>query len=223
MFDWSQIDTVLLDMDGTILDLHFDNYFWLTFMPKKYSEAQGISLIQAQQKLNKLYHDVVGTIHWYCLDYWAEQTHLPIIQLKQEIAQLIQLREDAVLFLLALKKAKKDIVLVTNAHPQSLALKIEKTQFNQYFDAIYSTHQFGITKEDQLLWQRLQAHHPFNKEKTIFIDDSQVILESAKRFGIKNLLAVANPDSKKAHNTIEGFLSVSDFTTLIPELDENKL
>ncbi len=219
MLDWSQIDTILLDMDGTILDLHFDNYFWLTLLPQKYSEANNISLIQAHQELTVLYHDVAGTINWYCLDYWAKTTSLPIMQLKQEVAHLIQLRDDAVAFLLALRKANKNIVLVTNAHPDSLALKIKKTQLDQYFDALYSTHQFGITKESQLLWQRLQAHHNFQPEKTLFIDDSQVILESAQQFGIKYLLAVANPDSKKAHNKIEGFLSTTDFTTFIPAIE----
>ena len=27
MIDWTSIDTVLLDMDGTLLDLHYDNAF----------------------------------------------------------------------------------------------------------------------------------------------------------------------------------------------------
>ena len=34
--DWRAIDTVLLDMDGTLLDLRFDNYFWLELVPRKY-------------------------------------------------------------------------------------------------------------------------------------------------------------------------------------------
>lgn len=218
MFDWQKIETVLIDMDGTILDLHFDNYFWLTLLPQKYSEAENISLSEAKEKLMNSYQAVMGTIQWYCLDYWAEQTNLPILQLKKEISHLIHLRADAVKFLLALKQANKDIVLVTNAHPDSLALKIEKTQFNQYFDTIYSTHQFGVTKESQLLWQKLDEHHGFDRNKTLFIDDGQVILESAQRFGIKHLLGITNPDSKKANNTIDGFLSITDFSTLIPSL-----
>ena len=28
--DWTQLDTILLDMDGTLLDLEFDNHFWGT-------------------------------------------------------------------------------------------------------------------------------------------------------------------------------------------------
>ncbi len=110
---------------------------------------------------------------------------------------MISLRADAIDFLLALKAAGKEIVLVTNAHPDSLSLKIEKTQLDQYFDALYSTHQFGITKEFQLLWHKLQQHHGFELNHTLFVDDSLPILQSAQTFGFKHLLAVANPDSKK--------------------------
>ena len=38
MINWKNIDTVLLDMDGTLLDLHFDNHFWQTFVPLRYAQ-----------------------------------------------------------------------------------------------------------------------------------------------------------------------------------------
>lgn len=218
MLDWQEIETVLLDMDGTILDLHFDNHFWLEHLPMRLSETKQISLEQAKQELTSHYQSVEGTINWYCLDYWAEQTQLPITELKREVMHLINLREDAHDFLIALRDAGKDIVLVTNAHPGSLSLKIERTQLDKYFDTLYSTHEFGVTKESQELWQKLQAKHGFDKEKTLFVDDSLTILESAKTFGIKHLLAVANPDSKKANNKIDRFLSVTDYRKLLPDM-----
>ena len=217
--NWSEISTVLLDMDGTILDLHFDNHFWLEHLPLRYSEKMSISIEAAKEKLKADYLAVVGSIDWYCLDYWAEQTQLPIRELKREIQHLIQLRSDARSFLLALKASGKDVVLVTNAHPDSLSLKIERTQLDQYFDSLYSTHEFGITKESQLLWQRLQTKHGFDSNKTLFIDDSVEILESAQQYGIKHLLAVANPDSKKVANDISEFPSVTDFNTLASQLN----
>lgn len=223
MLDWSKISTVLLDMDGTILDLHFDNHFWLHHLPQRYSEDAKLSLSQAKQNLVDHYEKVSGTIDWYCLDYWAEQTKLPITTLKREVQHLIQLRDDAHDFLIALKESGREIILVTNAHPDSLSLKIEHTQLDQYFDVLYSTHEFGVTKESQKLWQRLQAKQPFELSSTLFVDDSLEILDSAKEFGIKHLLAVANPDSQKPTRIITDYASVTDFRTLVADILENPI
>ena len=223
MLDWSKISTVLLDMDGTILDLHFDSYFWLKHLPLRYSESADITLAQAKQKLLTHYQEVTGTIAWYCLDYWAEQTKLPILELKKEVQHLIKLRQDADEFLTALRASGRKIILVTNAHPDSLSLKIEQTQLDKYFDKLYSTHEFDVTKESQLLWQRLQAKQPFQLENTLFIDDNITILKSAQRFGIQHLLAVANPDSEAADTVITEFPSVTDFRVHIPEIMKHSI
>lgn len=223
MLDWSKISTVLLDMDGTILDLHYDNHFWLEHLPKRLSEKKQISLEQAKEQLVNHYEQVSGTIAWYCLDYWAEQTQLPITELKREVQHLIQLRDDADAFLTALKATGREVILVTNAHPDSLSLKIERTELNKYFDTLYSTHQFGATKESQILWQKLQQTQPFELENTLFVDDSMPVLKSAEIFGIKHLLAVANPDSKKPDNSTEHFLSVTDFSVLLDDIYANPI
>ena len=223
LLNWSEISTVLIDMDGTILDLHFDNHFWLEHLPLRYSEKMAISIEAAKAKLAKDYQSVAGTIEWYCLDYWAKQTQLPITELKREIQHLIQLRDDAKSFLIALKASGKKVILVTNAHPQALSLKIERTQLDQYFDVLYSTHEFGVSKESQLLWQRLQLKQGFDCHSTLFIDDSIEILKSAQKFGIKHLLAVANPDSKKVTNVIKEFHSITDFQHLAEQLIPNGL
>ncbi|MBA6392256.1 GMP/IMP nucleotidase [Colwellia sp. BRX10-3] len=222
MLDWSKISTVLLDMDGTILDLHFDNHFWLHHLPKRYSELHGVSLAAAKTSLMAHYEKVAGTIDWYCLDYWAEQTKLSITDLKREIQHLIQLRTDAHDFLVALKSSGRDVVLVTNAHPDSLSLKIECTALDKYFDTLYSTHEFGVTKESQLLWQRLQKKHGFALESTLFVDDSLVILDSAKKYGIGHLLAVANPDSKKTINVFNDYPSITDYGVLVQEITSSQ-
>jgi putative hydrolase of the HAD superfamily len=223
MLDWSKIKTVLLDMDGTLLDLHFDTYFWQHHLPQRYSEVKGVSIEQAKQYLLSHYQEVNGTLAWYCLDYWAEQTQMPITKLKREIQHLIKLRVDADEFLRALRKSGREIVLVTNAHPESLSLKIERTQLDRYFDSLYSTHEFGVTKESQLLWQRLQQHHPFTLDNTLFVDDSLPILKSAQRFGIKHLLAVANPDSQQPDNIITEFPSITDYRLLSKEILKHKV
>lgn len=218
MLNWSQIETVLLDMDGTLLDLHFDNHFWLEHTPKAYADKHNLPLAQAKAELKSQNDAVYGQLNWYCLDYWQQTLQLPIVELKREISHLIQLRDDSIPFLDALKAAGKRVVLVTNAHPDSLSLKLEKTQLDQHIDELISCHQFGESKESQTLWQQLQQHLGFDKQSTLFVDDSERILKAAETFGIGHLLAVANPDSKKPAVDILGYHNTTDFRHLIADI-----
>ncbi|MBQ4814565.1 GMP/IMP nucleotidase [Pseudoalteromonas luteoviolacea] len=221
MLNWSNIDTVLLDMDGTLLDLHFDNHFWLEIIPKAHAVKQGISLEQARADILARYDAVMGQIEWYCLDYWQAQLQLPIMELKREIQDLISVREDVPEFLQALKSAGKELILLTNAHPDSLSLKIERTQlsgtqFDGYLDRVISTHQYGVSKESQSLWRQVQADLKFDKARTLFVDDSLSVLAAAKQYGIGHLLAIENPDSQQAPREITDYLAISDYRTLLP-------
>ncbi|NMP16006.1 GMP/IMP nucleotidase [Thalassotalea sp. Y01] len=218
MLDWANINTVLLDMDGTILDLHFDNYFWQQHLPKRYAQSQGISVSAAQDFLAQKYCDVEGTISWYCLDYWAEQINMPITDIKREVDHLIRLRDDAHDFMQALRKSGRRVILVTNAHPGSLSLKVEKTALDKYFDRLISCHQYGVSKESQSLWQQLQQDVGFDKQHTLFVDDSTPILDAAKTFGIGHLLAVANPDSKQASRQIDDYPFITDYRVLLDDI-----
>lgn len=216
MPDFTRIDTVLLDMDGTLLDLHFDNRFWLQHVPMRYGQKHNMPFEQAREYVLAQYEKVYGQLQWYCVDYWQEQLDLPITELKQELKHLITLREDVPDFLLALRAAGKQVILVTNAHPKSLSLKLEQTNLAEYMDAMISTHQFGVSKEDPKLWQNLQQHLGYIPERTLFVDDSIHLLYVAQQAGIGQLLGVKNPDSQKPMNEITEFEGISDFTTLIP-------
>jgi len=225
MFDWSKIDLVLLDMDGTLLDLHFDNYFWQTHIPFRYAEQHNMPLAKAQQYIEQQTAQVAGQIEWYCLDYWEDKLQLPIVQLKREIQNKIALRDDTLPFLNALKKAKKDVILLTNAHPNSLSLKIEQTALHQHISQLISTHQYGVTKESQQLWHKLKADLQFTNESTLFVDDSLRILNSAKAFGIKHLLAVANPDSQQPaidESQLQGYPFITDYRDIIADIVPSK-
>ena len=216
MLNWSKIDTVLLDMDGTLLDLHFDTHFWLTVIPEQHAIIQNISLEQATADILKRYQAVNGQIQWYCLDYWQQQLNLPIMELKRQRQHLIKVREDVPEFLTALRKAGKELILLTNAHPESVMLKFAQTDIDNYLDGVISTHQYGVSKEHQPLWQHVQAELGFEKQRTLFVDDSLAVLNAAKEYGIGHLLAVANPDSKQPHNELSDYLNVTDFRTLLP-------
>lgn len=218
MINWSEINTVLLDMDGTLLDLNFDTEFWLEHVPSSIAKKKNISLEAAKEEIMSKYHSVSGQIEWYCLDYWQKELDLPILELKKEISHLIKIRDDVIPFLDALKAAGKRIVLVTNAHPDSLSLKIEKTQLDSHISELISCHIFGVTKESQKLWQKLQSHLNFERESTLFIDDSQQVLLAAQEFGIKHIMAVANPNSKIPAKNIKGFINIEDYGSLLNDI-----
>lgn len=221
MLNWGKINFVILDMDGTLLDLHFDNYFWHIHIPTKYAKAHNITLQAAQEYLHIETSKVAGKIQWYCLDYWTDKLDLPIVELKKEIQHKIALRPDTLPFLDALKQAGKKVVLVTNAHPDSLSLKVERTELDQHIDLLISTHQYGATKESQILWRKLQADLKFNNDTTLFVDDSLTILDSAKKFGIKHLLAIANPDSQLPStraDRLKGYPYITDYKKIITDI-----
>jgi len=215
---WSEIDTVLLDMDGTLLDLHFDNHFWIEHLPKKIAERSGKPVEECKATMMAHYQRVMGQIQWYCLDYWAEQLNMDIMAAKREVEHLISMRDDTLPFLDALHETGRNVVLVTNAHPDSLSLKVEHTRLDAHIDTLISTHEFGVTKESQNLWKQLQAKLQFDPARTLFVDDSITILQAAKKFGIGHLLAVSNPDSQQPVRDIDAFPSVTDYRTLLDEI-----
>src|SRR3546814_2406990 len=51
LVNWQTADWVLLDMDGTVLDLAFDNYFWRELVPQRYALKHGLSLDAARAEL----------------------------------------------------------------------------------------------------------------------------------------------------------------------------
>ena len=212
---WHQIDTVLLDMDGTLLDLHFDNHFWLKHLPQRYAEHHGLSLALAEAELLPLFRQHAGTLNWYCTDFWSRELNLSIRDLKREVAHLIALRADAELFLRALREAGKRVVLITNAHRDSLSLKLERVELAPWFERLISSHDYGFPKENQQFWFALRQDVDFDPARSLFIDDSLPILRSAGRFGVAHLLAVRQPDSRAGPKDTEEFAAVEDYRELV--------
>jgi HAD superfamily hydrolase (TIGR01509 family) len=216
MIPWQSISSVLLDMDGTLLDLHFDNHFWREHVPQRYAEKNGLDLESARAELFPRFARAEGTLDWYCVDYWTRELGLDIPMLKQEVDHLIAVHPHVIDFLQQLREAGKRIVLVTNAHGKSLSLKFERTQIGHHFDAVVCAHDIGLPKEHGEFWQRLQNTESFEPEKTLLIDDSLPVLHSANQYGIRYLLAVYHPDSKGPAREVEPFPAIRHFTDLMP-------
>ena len=221
MIDWRAIDTLLLDMDGTLLDLHFDNYFWREYLPVEYARHYGEEPEQVREYLFKLMDETYGTIDWYCLDFWTKKLGLDIVSLKREVDHLIDLRPSAKAFLEAAHRSHLKVYLITNAHHDALDLKLEKASISHYFDELISSHQFGYIKEQQEFWHTLTEHLNFDKSKALFIDDSRAVLDSAKTFGIGHILEVSMPDSKAPARDSSPYPLLHDFSDIMPELNDD--
>ncbi len=215
---WRDIDTVLLDMDGTLLDLHYDNHFWLEHLPQRYAELHGISRAMAELELMPLFERNAGQLKWYCLDFWSAELKIPVRELKLETADLIALRPDADTFLAAIKNAGKRVILITNAHRDSLSLKLERIELAPYFERLISSHDYGFPKESPQFWDALHADTGFDPARSLFIDDTLPILRSARDYGVRHLLAVKQPDSKKGPKDTEEFAASGDYRDLLEGL-----
>lgn len=218
MVNWKEIDTVLLDMDGTLLDLRFDNHFWQEFVPLKFAEKAGLSVNDAKAHLVPYFKSKEGTLDWYCLDYWSDSLQLDIAALKAELADMIAVLPHVIAFLEKIKPTSHRVLLVTNAHRNSLDLKMAKTGLEPFFDDLVSSHDLGLPKEQTEFWHRLHQQHPFDKQSTLLIDDSLAVLNSARQYGIVHLVSISRPDSGMPKKDIAGFPAIEDFRALMPGL-----
>ncbi len=215
--NWNDIDTVLLDMDGTLLDRHFDDHFWLEHLPKTYARENRMSLPEAKELLYGLFRSQENALNWTDLDYWSAQLGLDIPLLKREVDHLIAVHPFVVEFLLYLKQHNKKIYLVTNAHSKTLELKLHKTRIGPYFTGIVSAHELGLPKEDVRFWGKLQERIPYAPARTMLGEDSETNLGTAAQFGIEYLIYVSRFSSTVTPVPSQRFASIHYFSQLIPQ------
>lgn len=218
MLDWQEIDTVFLDMDGTLLDLHFDAHFWLEFMPARYAAAHQLDPDEARIWLHERLMSEAGTLNWYCLDYWTKEFGLPVAELKKELVNKIGYRASVPEFLERVKASGRRSVIVTNAHRDGVNLKLEHTNLANQVDRIISSHDFGYPKEDQAFWAHLKEAEPFDPQRTLMVDDNLAVLRSAHTFGIQHLLTIAQPDLSLPPRDLSDcdFMVLNDFKEVFP-------
>lgn len=211
----SNCDTLMLDMDGTLLDLGFDNYVWMELVPEKFAQRHGVSPSEARDSLFAKMRRMRGKLDWYCLDYWSEELDLDIAALHREVNHRIGFLPGAREFLESLAGHQLRVLLVTNSHQTTLDIKTEVTGVVEFFDEIYTSHDLGHAKEDRPFWEALQDAERFDSGRTLFVDDNLTVLASARKFGLRNLLAVARPVSHEPAREVEGFVAIQGVSDLM--------
>ena len=206
---------VLLDMDGTLLDKYFDDYFWEHLLPEKYAEKKNISFGKAKETLLSKYKMHEGTLNWTDIDFWSREVDIDIPALKEQIRHLIEVHPHVEDFLRMLRRHRKKVFLVTNAHYKVLDIKLKKTELGKYFDAAVTSFEMGYPKEMLAFWEKAQKKLGFNEETTLFIDDTEAVLKTAKEYGIRYILYKAYASSKSDKGTSRHFLAIDDFRQLM--------
>ncbi len=215
MIPLEDIKYVLLDMDGTLLDKYFDDFFWEHLVPEKYADKHNITFGKAKEELFKRYKAHERTLNWTDIDFWSSDLDLDIPALKEQIKHLIEVHPYVEDFLKMLKAQKKEVYLVTNAHYKVLDIKLKKTNIGAYFDRCITSFEIGYPKELLQFWKEIEKIIQFDKDKTLFIDDNVEILQTAKDFGLKYLLLKTRANSKKKDIPQNDFTILKDFKELV--------
>lgn len=213
--DWSEIDTVFVDMDGTLLDLAFDNFFWLELVPARYAERHGLAPEAARERLVSRFDAAAGTLSWYCLDHWTRDLDLDIRTLKRSHSHLIRFLPGAPEFLAAVRARRKRSCIVTNAHRDTLRVKAERTGVDRLVDAVVCSHDLDAPKESREFWTELARRQPFDPQRTLLIEDSLAVLGAAAAFGLKHTLAIRRPDSRMPARDIAEFRAIDGVADLV--------
>lgn len=213
--DWEAVDTVLLDMDGTLLDKHFDDHFWEHYVPEIYAAQRQLSPAAARQELCARYKQKEGTLAWTDLDFWSEELGLDIPALKIKVEHLIQVHPYVIEFLKFCGRQGKKIHLVTNAHSKTLDIKLRRTAIGGFFDRVVCAAEVGVAKEDPCFWPRLEKMLGFAPPRTMLADDNEKVLLAARRSGLAFLIYVARPSSRSPAQYSTIFPSIVYFKELI--------
>jgi len=195
--DWDRIDTVLCDMDGTVLDLSFDNHFWMEAIPRAWGAPRGLTMDQAREALMPRFQAHRGQLHWYCIDFWSQELALDVRELKDSLSHRIDYLPGVEAILQALREHDLHMVLLTNAHPHTLAVKERETGLLQHFDRAFSTHEFGRPKEHVAFWKDFADKTGINLSRSVLFDDTKTVLDGALAGGVGQVLAVQQPSTQE--------------------------
>lgn len=215
--NWNDVDDVLLDMDGTLLDRHFDNVFFEVELPRRYALREGLSFEESRNRLMAMYRSVEGELAWTDLDYWTQRVGIDIVAMHKELDHMIDYLPEAIFFLSTLKELNKRVTVLTNAHRAGVLIKTAKTGLDRRVNRIVDAFEVGYLKMRPEYWPICQQLVGFLPERSVYVDDDESCLSAAKQFGIVQVIHSAKSSSGLPADFSSTFPSVESLTILLNE------
>ena len=213
--NWSKIDDVLLDMDGTLLDRHFDNFFFEEELPRRYAALHGLQFEESRNRLMAMYRAVEGELAWTDLHYWTQKVGIDVVALHRELDHMIGFLPGAEEFLRYLRRLGKRVTIVTNAHEAGVSVKTAKTGLDLHVDRIVNAFEVGYLKMRPEYWPRCQQLLGFDPTRSLYMDDDEGCLMAAQQFGVAHLIHSAKSSSQLPPAPLAHFVSVTGFSPLL--------
>ena len=214
--DWSRIDDVLLDMDGTLLDRHFDNFFFEEELPRRYAAKHALAFEEARDRLMSMYRSVEGELAWTDLHYWTERVEIDVVAMHHELDHMIGFLPDAEAFLLALRRLGKRVTILTNAHRAGVDVKTAKTGLDRHVDRIVDAFEVGWLKMRFEYWPACRQLVGFDPKRALYIDDDEQCLAAAEHFGIDRIFHRSKSSSQVSAVPSARFASIENFQAILP-------
>lgn len=170
---FKDIECLLIDMDGVILDNAYDNDFWQNQIPEVIADSKGIAFDDAKRLAIQIFNYKKNTKDWYDVDYWSNMLNIDIEAQKRSEKSFSRISlYDGVIDTLSVLKNKTKMILITNAHRKTLNIKLEKYNLTPYFDEMVCAHELNYVKEDIQLWYMLRSKYRLDYEKTLLVEDT---------------------------------------------------
>jgi 5'-nucleotidase len=213
--DWSRIDDVLVDMDGTLLDRHFDNFFFEEELPRRYAAMHGLSFESSRERLMAMYRSVEGELAWTDLEYWSGRVGIDVVAMHQELQHLIGFLPGAEHFLKTVRAKGKRITVLTNAHHTGVAIKSAKTGLDRYVDRVVDAFEVGYLKMRSEYWPACRLLVGFDPSRCLYVDDDETCLTAARHYGIAAIFHSAKSSSQLPPVRSAHFESVDHLPALL--------
>lgn len=165
----------LLDNDGVLSNaIHYDD-FWYRLVPRELAKRRKVSFKEASKFCINMYDKTEGTLNWADVTFWNKLFGFDIRPYLKSPKPF----PDALKFL---KKHGKRSIVVTAAHPDFFSVTIK--YIKKYVKKVYSTFDFGLTKEDVGFFKALMLKEKLSPENCIFVDDMLKNVLAARKAGI---------------------------------------